>query len=67
MKLGFLLLAGIVVLAAGCGAAATPPAVGLNPGDLFPPIMLPSLRDRKPMSLAEFRGKKVLLHIFASW
>lgn len=67
MNFGFVRLPGILLLAAGCGAAETAPHVGIKPGDLFPPIVLPSLRDGKPISVADFRGKKVLLHIFASW
>ncbi len=35
-------------------------------GRPFPNLVLPAL-DGKPMSLADFRGKKVILHIFASW
>lgn len=36
-------------------------------GEAFPPIVLPKADDKSPMSLADFRGQKVLLHIFASW
>jgi hypothetical protein len=40
---------------------------GLNPGEAFPTIALPSAVDGKPTSLAEFRGRKVIVNIFASW
>lgn len=50
------------------GAAATPlPSPGFAIGEVFPDIVLPSLKDGSPLSLAQFRGKKIILHIFASW
>jgi hypothetical protein len=33
----------------------------------FPTISLPSLEDGRPASIADFRGQKVILHVFASW
>ncbi|MFQ5743961.1 MAG: TlpA family protein disulfide reductase [Acidobacteriota bacterium] len=36
-------------------------------GERFPEIVLPSLADGSPTSLAQFRGKKIILHVFASW
>jgi hypothetical protein len=36
-------------------------------GQPFPLILLPSLKDGNPMSVADFRGKKLVLHIWASW
>lgn len=33
----------------------------------FPEIVLPDLNTGEPRSITEFRGKKVLLHVFASW
>jgi len=40
---------------------------GFNVGDPFPTIALPSAADGKTMSIADFRGKKVIVNIFASW
>ncbi len=40
---------------------------GLSEGQLFPDLVLSSLEDGKPQSVSSFRGKKLLLHIFASW
>ena len=40
---------------------------GLNPGDAFPTLALPSADDGHPVSAAEFRGKKLIVNIFASW
>lgn len=39
---------------------------GIEPGKPFPDRVLPDL-DGLPRSLADFRGKPVLLHVFASW
>jgi hypothetical protein len=36
-------------------------------GHPFPAITLPSLEDGRPSSIAQFRGQKLILHIFASW
>lgn len=36
-------------------------------GEPFPAIALPTLEDGRPRSIADFRGQKVILHIFASW
>ena len=40
---------------------------GFNPGQPFPTIALPSAVDGRPTSVAEFRGKKLIVNIFASW
>jgi hypothetical protein len=39
----------------------------LEVGRPFPELLLPALDTGRPMSLAEFRGRKVLLLVFASW
>ena len=36
-------------------------------GEKHPDFTLPTIGDRKPVSLSDFRGKKVLLIQFASW
>ncbi len=36
-------------------------------GDIFPDLAFPSLEDGTPTRLSDFRGKKVMLHVFASW
>ena len=43
------------------------PNTGFDVGEPFPTTSLPSLEDGRPMSIADFRGQKVILHIFASW
>ncbi len=45
--------------------AAEPPKILV--GKAFPAIVLASLADGEPMSIRDFRGEKVVLHIFASW
>jgi len=65
MKQGF-----SAVAAALCLAAAAHGAVGGYPpraGEAHPDFTLPSIADGKPISLAQFRGKKVVLIHFASW
>jgi len=65
MKQRLPLLATALCLAAAAhiAAAAYPP----RPGKAHPGFTLPSITDGKPISLAQFRGKKVLLIHFASW
>lgn len=36
-------------------------------GKPFPDHLFPGLVDGSPASIAQFRGKKTLLHVFASW
>ncbi len=62
-----LLLTLVVVPGAGVKAQGRLPATGFEVGQPFPAIALPALEDGRPASLADFRGKKLLLHVFASW
>ncbi|MFT7617577.1 MAG: hypothetical protein ACI97A_001216 [Planctomycetota bacterium] len=41
--------------------------LGFKTGEAFPDIVLPNVENGKPMSLADFRGKKLLVLHFASW
>lgn len=45
------------------GQSAAP---SIEVGEPFPDITLPTL-DGEAMSIADFRGQKVVLHVFASW
>ena len=54
------------VLAGVALASLSVPAAAFEVGERFPEIVLPSL-DGEPMSIASFRGEKVVLHIWASW
>jgi hypothetical protein len=40
---------------------------GFNPGEAFPTLALPSASDGRPVSVTEFRGRKLIVNIFASW
>ncbi len=52
-----------------CRLAAPSHADGYSPrvGQPHPDFTLPSIVDRAPVSLSQFRGRKVLLIHFASW
>lgn len=64
------LAAALTLALTTCGNPATTPqqetALKLEVGEPFPSIVLPSL-DGAPSSIRQFRGQKVLLHVFASW
>jgi hypothetical protein len=53
----------------GLGSAGPAPADGPAPqvGRRHAEFTLPDIRTGKPVALADFRGKKVLLIQFASW
>jgi len=55
-------LLGLLALAPAAAAQYVP-----REGQRHPDFMLPNIEDGKPVSLAQFRGKKVLLIQFASW
>ncbi len=63
-----------VMIAAGiAGLAIVQPALAqrglgeIKIGQPFPDLTFRSMADGSPMSIADFRGKKVILQIFASW
>ena len=60
-----LLLGGLMLVTSNMLAADLPE--GLQIGKPFPDLVLPSIRDGKPISVADFRGQKLLLQVFASW
>ncbi len=64
-NLGVLMLTcGYLGLAAGrCHGAVYAPRVG----QLHPDFMLPNIADGQPVSLSQYRGRKVLLIHLASW
>ncbi|MEE8452089.1 MAG: hypothetical protein V3R99_09250 [Thermoguttaceae bacterium] len=62
--------ASLIAVVCGVGlAAAIASADGYRPqiGRLHPDFTLPKLADGSPVSLSQFRGRKVLLIHFASW
>ena len=58
-----------VALAAAALVPAVDCAVGYRPqvGEPHPEFTLPDLRSGRPVSLSDYRGKRVLLLHFASW
>ena len=76
----WLLSTTVSVVAFGAGAADQPKQrpkpiwernaplpQGFNVGEAFPTLALPSAVDGRPVSVTEFRGKKLIINIFASW
>ena len=54
----------LLVLLLVTSATADPPLI--ESGAPFPELSLPTL-DGERLSIRDFRGRKVLLHVFASW
>ncbi len=57
----------ILTLAAMPWATPAGASADLKEGQAFPALVLPSLDDGKPLSIADFHGRKIALHVFASW
>lgn len=60
----------LMLLLASCSAREPlpfPETVAIEVGQPFPNLMLPALDGGAPASIAQFRGRKILLHVFASW
>ena len=61
-------LGALLWVACGSPVDVTAPVdVTIQVGKPFPYLILPTLEDGKPSSIVQFRGKKTLLHVFASW
>lgn len=58
---------GLLLLAPPLTAQSGTAPKALAVGEPFPTLILPALEDGRPRSLSEFRGRKVILHVFASW
>lgn len=56
---------------ANVGVAAESAAQGRSSpfveGEVFPDLAFPALDNGAPARMSDFRGKKVMLHVFASW
>ena len=57
------LLALVVAFSSGGRLAAQ----AIEVGEPFPLVHLPRLDGGQPGSVADYRGKKLVLHVFASW
>ena len=42
-------------------------AAELKTGDPFPSLILPAVENGQPDSMLAYRGRKTVLHVFASW
>lgn len=58
------MVAGAAVLLAMATASSASPLVVGQP---FPSLELPSLRDGRRASVKDYRGNKLMLHVWASW
>ena len=56
-----------LLLAGALPASLEAEEVPVRVGQPFPALVLPALADGAPLSIDRFRGRKVLLHQFASW
>ncbi len=56
-----------LAFSATLGVSVTDAGVDVRIGEPFPELVLPTLADGSPLSVERFRGRKVLLHQFASW
>lgn len=64
--LSLVIFLSVAVVAPG-QAQGRGPTTGFEVGQPFPGLAFPRLDDGRTTSLADFRGKKLLLHVFASW
>ena len=66
MKIAFKVVVTVFFLVMAV-APVTSAAPRFEVGQPFPDLVLPSIEDGTPMSIADFRGQKLVLHVFASW
>ncbi len=43
------------------------PPIPFKVGEPFPTIPLPAADDGRKVSIADFRGQRLIVHVFASW
>lgn len=67
MRIRYFYLVLVVAATMAVYAGGSEVTVGTEMGQLYPDYPLPSLYDGKPISISDFRGKKIILHQFASW
>ena len=58
---------GAPLLGSTGGSTGQRPGSPFAVGELFPDLAFPALEDGAPTRMSRFRGKKVMLHVFASW
>lgn len=59
------LFSALLLTATATCALAQP--YGFEVGQPVPDLVLPAADDGAPRSLADYRGEKYILHVFASW
>ena len=64
---GVLGIVALILLGFMLGTVTNSNLAAMKIGELFPLVLLPSLEDGEPMSMADFRGTKLMLHIWAAW
>ncbi len=57
----------VIAFVAWAGTATWGGPMAFMEGEAAPELKLPSLDDATMRTLADFRGKPVVLHVFASW
>ena len=57
----------ILAVASMANAQSSLPPSGFEIGQRFPALAFPALEDGTPRSIVDYRGHRVILHIFASW
>lgn len=55
------------MLVFACTLLPSAAAAQWKPGERFPVIQLPAAEDASLRSVADYRGRPLLLHIYASW
>ena len=65
MRLPQVLITGFL-LALGPAEGGSP-GIELEVGRPFPRLVLPALANGRPMSVADSKGERVVLQVFASW
>ena len=63
----FCAIVGLAIVFTNSITAASAAPYAPQVGQRHPDFVLPAIDDRRPVSLSQFRGKKVLLVHFASW
>lgn len=57
----------MLTCAAGGATAPKSYSIEFHEGQKLPTMVFPLLEGGRPGSVADFQGKKLILHIFASW
>ncbi len=64
---GLLFAGNFMIPSLSSASAASEPEVGMEVGQRYPDLALPSLDGSGPLSVSHFRGRKIILFQFASW